>query len=252
MAVKMWRGLDKRTGSADLPDEASPDTSNTAPVNGRVDLLGPRPGKLAVTPQGYAGGIAGIIPFQLPGATHILVPQFDGTVEDSTISSDGASSIFPTGEAGDLGATPFSYSTTITYPTTTATQNFPLSQTYSTAGTRISALLYMVTTDTSLIAPAAAPWSILLEQGMTLDGATTYPASATLSISHVGTTTATSNCMYDGSVFSSIDDGNYRRGYSAFYGGGGSLTAGSVRVTVTWPTGANGTCTVTINVAAAV
>lgn len=237
MAGKPWKGLDRRTGSADLPDEKSPDTSNTAPYNGRVDLLGPRPGKTAVTPQGYAGGIAGIIPFQLPGATHILVPQFDGTIEDSDISGDGAASFWPTGLVGDAGAVPGSYTATITFPSTTATISMPLGSTYSVDGTRLFGLMYKVTIDTTGVALAAQTTSVLIEPGV-VAGGTTYLAGTTLA--QLRTNEATE--FHNGNLAAVISN-DAAFGAGGFFGGGSdSASAARLRLTVTWAASADATC----------
>ena len=62
-----WLGLNRLAAPHLLPESESPDTVNTAPKNGRVGLLGPRPGRKKISLTAFANRVVGILPYSPPG-----------------------------------------------------------------------------------------------------------------------------------------------------------------------------------------
>lgn len=223
----IFKGLDKRSGAHAVDDGASPESVNTAHYKGVVGHLGPRLGKTFVNAQAFTGRLSVPIPFNLPGATKILLPDIDGNINvvDSPNQGFDEPTSNPFVVSVQHGTHDNLASTTaleVAHPATSGSSSWNTSASYSATNSSRIKLIF------DLAASVASPTSgitIAVEGGAIIGGVTRYYDSQSFVLSRY----AINSTIVGGGQFvfpQTIQSGN--------------ITAMAARVTVTWPSGAAG------------
>lgn len=114
-------GLNTRAGSVDLGPGESPALTNAFFHEGRLGIIGPRPGRKVVTAQAYRDDVMGRAKYLRPSGTYRQVVSLNNgdTVEGDQTAQNGPT-LYITGNT----ATGLAQNTgiTLTYPDTLATQ----------------------------------------------------------------------------------------------------------------------------------
>ena len=147
-------GLNTRAGSVDLGPGESPALTNAFFHEGRLGIIGPRPGRKVVNAAAYSEDVMGRAKYLRPGGTYRqIVALNNGDAIEGDQSGQSAPTLYLTGST----ATALAQNTgiTLTYPSTLATQL----TTFSNASTYDPDASLLISWEVTLGLTGAGDWT---------------------------------------------------------------------------------------------